>query len=155
MITNPERKLDYFTFGKNDYVSFHYEATAHPLRVAEQIQKRGAKALVALNPATPLCVLDYMLPSIDGVLIMSVNPGYAGQSIIPSSFDKIRRLRNMLDETESYEKMLQVDGNVSFENAEKMIAGGANCLVCGSSSLFSPDTTLAKAYARLRSIQKE
>lgn len=133
MIERPEKKLDYFPIGEGDLVSVHYETTAHPARAAEYIRSKGAKALLALNPATPLCVLDDIKDCFDGVLIMTVNPGYAGQKLIPGTIDKIRRARELLPE--GY--IIEADGNVSFDTAPQMVKAGANALVCGSSSLFS------------------
>ena len=91
MINSPERKLDYFKFGEGDFVSVHYETTSHPARAAEYIKAKGAKALLALNPATPLNVLTDIYTCFDGVLIMTVNPGYSGQKLIPGTLDKIKR----------------------------------------------------------------
>ncbi|MDR2571453.1 MAG: ribulose-phosphate 3-epimerase [Oscillospiraceae bacterium] len=131
MIERPEDKLDWFCFSENDIVSFHYEATNHVHRVIQRIKSRGAKAFLALCPATPLCVLEDSMPDLDGVLIMTVNPGFAGQELVEQTIDKIARLRDMYPNT-----IIEVDGNVSFENAVKMRTAGANIYVAGSSSVF-------------------
>lgn len=133
MIEHPQRKLDYFPIGPGDIVSIHYETTDHPARAADYIRAKGAKALLALNPATPLSVLQDITECFDGVLIMTVNPGYSGQKLIPGCVDKIRRAKELLPD--GY--IIEADGNVSFEYARQMIKAGANALVCGSSSLFS------------------
>ena len=133
MIEQPEKKLDYFPIGQGDIVSVHYETTKHPARAAEYIRGKGAKALLALNPATPLCVIEDVAEYFDGVLIMTVNPGYSGQKLIPGCIDKIRRAKKSLPD--GY--IIEADGNVSFETAPEMAKAGANALVCGSSSLFS------------------
>ena len=133
MIEQPEKKLDYFPIGQGDIVSVHYETTKHPARAAEYIRGKGAKALLALNPATPLCAIDDVKECFDGVLIMTVNPGYSGQKLIPGCIDKIRRAKKSLPD--GY--IIEADGNVSFETAPEMVSAGANALVCGSSSVFS------------------
>ncbi len=150
MITEPERKLDWFPFGQGDYVSIHYEATAHPIRALQAIRRRGGKSMLALNPATPIQVLETALDDMDGLLIMTVNPGYAGQALIPRTLDKIRAARKFLDERGASHIEIEVDGNVSFENAAKMRAAGADIFVAGSSSVFKKDASLEHNTALLR-----
>jgi len=145
MIDRPEDKLEWFEFGSDDYVSFHYEATNHVNRAIQRIKSRGARAMLALNPATPLCVLEDSISYIDAVLIMTVNPGYAGQSLVTGTLDKIKRLRAMYPDIE-----IEVDGNVSFENAFKMRKAGADIFVAGSSSLFACGLKLPDAVAKFR-----
>ena len=145
MIDRPEDKLEWFDFGQNDYVSFHYEATNHVQRTIAGIKGRGAKTMLALNPATSLCVLEDVIDDLDAVLIMTVNPGYAGQKLIPQTIDKIKRLRHMYPHIE-----IEVDGNVSFENAIKMREAGADIFVAGSSSIYSKSGNLEKNTQRLR-----
>ena len=141
MIERPEERLSWFTFGEGDYVSVHAETTKHLQRVLATIRARGARPMVAINPATPLSVLNYILDDIDAVLIMTVNPGYAGQKLVPASIAKIRELRQMLD-TRGYSHVeIEVDGNVSLENARKMSDAGANIFVVGTASLFHPDVS--------------
>ena len=148
MIEAPHRKLDYFPIGPGDLVSVHYETTSHPARAAEYIRNKGAKALLALNPATPLCVIENVTECFDGVLIMTVNPGYSGQKLIPGCIDKIWSAKELLPD--GY--IIEADGNVSFENAKKMIAAGANALVCGSSSLFSGEFDYKTSIKKLRNL---
>lgn len=144
MITRPDTKLDFFNIQPGEYVSVHYESTPHIQRVLTAIRAKGAKAMVALNPGTPINVLAYLLDSIDGVLIMTVNPGFAGQAMVPSALEKIAATRAYLDE-KGYENVdIEVDGNVSFENAKKMRAAGANIFVGGSSSVFYAKAPLAE-----------
>jgi len=145
MVDRPEDKLDWFEFGPNDYVSFHYEATNHVNRAIQRIKSRGAKAMLAINPATPLCVLEEVICDLDAVLIMTVNPGYAGQTLVESTLDKIKRLRDKYSGIE-----IEVDGNVSFDNAAKMRKAGADIFVAGSSSLFVRGLELPDAIAKLR-----
>lgn len=139
MITEPESKIDWFEPRPGEYVSVHGESTNHLSRALGKIKSYGAKAMAALNPATPLSVLDYVLDDIDGVLIMTVNPGFAGQKLIPAALAKISDTRRYLDERGYSHVQIQVDGNVSFENAVKMSRAGADIFVCGSSSVFCGD----------------
>ena len=152
MIEEPEKKLDWFEFGKGDYVSVHYEATRHLNRAIAGIKERGAKAMVAINPATPLCMLDDLLDDIDAVLVMTVNPGFAGQKLVQSSLRKIKKLRDSLDEKGYTNIEIEVDGNVSFENAELMSKAGANIFVAGSSSVFSKNFEIDENIKRLRKV---
>lgn len=150
MIDKPECKLDWFEFKPGDYVAVHYEATAHVQRVLQKIKDMGAKAMIALNPATPICVLEDVTDDIDGILLMTVNPGFAGQKLIPQTLNKIKRLRNILDEN-GYDNIdIEVDGNVSFENAVKMREAGANIFVGGSSSVFHKDGKMKDNIDRMR-----
>ena len=116
------------------------------------IKARGAKAMVAINPATPICALESVLDDIDGVLIMTVNPGFAGQAMVESTLKKINTLRQYLDNSRYNHIEIEVDGNVSFENAKRMRDAGADIFVAGSSSVFSKDASLSQNIARLRKI---
>lgn len=150
MVENPENKLSWFDIGEGDYVSVHYETTKHLQRTLAAIKATGAKAMVAINPATPLCVLDYVLDDIDAVLIMTVNPGYAGQKLIPATIDKIKQLRELLDSKGYNNVEIEVDGNVNFPNAKLMRDAGANIFVAGSSSIFAKDDTVENNILKLR-----
>ena len=150
MITEPERKLDLFDFGENDMISVHCESTAHLHKVVAAIKERGAKAFAAINPATPTGALEAVAEDIDGVLIMTVNPGFAGQKLIPSTLKKIEKTRRFLDSEGFFEKEIEVDGNVSFENAEIMARAGANIFVAGTSSLFRKDLSFEDSIRKMR-----
>ena len=139
MIDKPEDKIQWFDLQPNDIVSVHYEATNHLQRTLQRINDTGAKAMVAINPATPICVLEEILDDIFGVLIMTVNPGYAGQNLIPSCIDKIARTRDFLNKHGKGDVVIEVDGNVSFKNAKIMRDAGADIFVAGTSSLFQGD----------------
>ncbi len=140
MITEPEWKIAWFDVQPGEWVSVHAEATDHLQRALAAIRACGGKPLAALNPATPLSALDYVLDDIDGVLLMTVNPGFAGQKLIPATLGKIADCRKYLDERGYGHVRIEVDGNVSFENAVKMRAAGADTFVAGSSSVFrGPD----------------
>ena len=150
MINNPENKIDWFEFNENDYVSIHCESTPHLHKAISAIKNRRAKAMVAVNPATPICALESILDDIDAVLIMTVNPGFAGQKLIKSVLKKITQLRNYLDKN-GYEHIeIEVDGNVSFENAALMSKAGSNIFVAGTSSIFTKDLKLEDAINKLK-----
>jgi len=123
-------------------IAVHAESSRHLDRTLSLIREGGAMAGVALNPATPLSVLDYVLEKVDFVLLMGVNPGFAGQRLVPITLRKIADCRRFLDERGFTHIAIQVDGNVSFENIPKMVAAGADILVLGSSSLYHPQGTL-------------
>lgn len=150
MTEKPEEMLSWFDFGENDIVSVHYEASVHLQKALTEIRKRGARPFVALNPATSPDVLDYVLDDIDGVVVMAVNPGFAGQKLIPSAIEKIRYLRRKLDESGHPGISIEVDGNVSFENAVRMKQAGADIFVAGTSAIFSPSLTLSEGIAEFR-----
>ena len=140
MVERPERHLESFQFGEGDYVSVHYETTKHLQRVLAMIKARGAKALLAINPATPVSVCEEVLDDIDGLLIMTVNPGFAGQKMVPHSIEKIKKARAFLDERGRADAEIEVDGNVSIPNAIAMRDAGANIFVVGTASVFSAPT---------------
>ena len=150
MVRNPENKLDWIPFGEGDYVSVHYEACTHLQRALSMIRAKGGKPMLALNPGTPLSVMEEVLPDLDAVLIMTVNPGFAGQKLIPSTLDKIRRLRKYLDENGYGHVEIECDGNVSFENAKKMREAGANIFVAGTSSIYAKDGSFEENIQKLR-----
>lgn len=152
MIDDPENKLDWFSFGEGDYVSVHYEASRHLNKALAAIRARGAKAMVALNPATPIYALESLMDDIDAVLVMTVNPGFAGQALVVSTLNKIRRLREFLDDAGYPDIEIEVDGNVSFENAKRMCEAGADIYVAGSSSVFSKEAPLSENMKKLRKI---
>lgn len=154
MIDNPESKVEWFDFGEGDYVSVHFEATKHLNKVVSAIKSRGAKAVVAINPATPINVLDAVIDDIDAVLVMTVNPGFAGQKLVAATLKKINRLREYLDKGGYEHVEIEVDGNVSFENAKLMNAAGANIFVAGTSSVFSDGRLSDNSMAFLRECVK-
>ncbi|WP_018291383.1 ribulose-phosphate 3-epimerase [Verrucomicrobium sp. 3C] len=131
MIEKPEQYLADFVRAGADIITVHVETCPHLHRTVQAVKELGAKAGVTLNPATPLVALEEILPYVDLVLVMSVNPGFGGQEYIPASTDKIRRLRGMLDEISS-EAWLEVDGGVKPENAAEIVRAGATVLVAGS-----------------------
>lgn len=148
MINRPEDKLHWFDIQPGEYVSIHAESTKHLQRVLTQVRSYGAHPMVALNPGTPLCAIEDVLEDVDAVLLMTVNPGFAGQKLVPQTLEKIARLRKMLDDAGKQHVRIQVDGNVSFETAPKMRAAGADIFVCGTSSLFSKGGTIEENAKR-------
>jgi ribulose-phosphate 3-epimerase len=131
-------------------VSVHAESCPHLDRTLARIRETGAQAGVALNPATPPDTLAYVVERIDFLLVMTVNPGFAGQDLTPSALRKIAECRAWLDTRRLGRISIQVDGNVSFANIPAMVAAGADCLVAGTSSLFHPAAGLTENAARLR-----
>ena len=132
MMEYPERYLPSLPITKGDYVSIHYESTKHLQRTLKMAKDMGASVLLALNPATPVTMASEVLDDIDGVLVMTVNPGFAGQKMVPHSIEKIKKMRRFLDENGRADAEIQVDGNVSIENAIRMKEAGANIFVLGT-----------------------
>ena len=128
MIEHPERHISDFAASGADIITVHVEACTHLHRTIESIKQMGKKAGVALNPATPLNSIEEILPYVDLTLIMSVNPGFGGQSFIPETLSKITRLRKMLDEGK-FNAELEVDGGITIDNAVSIVKAGANVLV--------------------------
>lgn len=147
MISNPDEMVERYLDAGADVVSFHYEATSHAHRLVSLIKDRGAKASVAINPATPVCLLEPILCELDMVLVMSVNPGFGGQRFIESSLRKLRRLRRMCDE-QGVSPAIEVDGGITARNAAEVTAAGANVLVAGSSVFGAADRAAAIAAIR-------
>jgi len=141
MLESPERYVDAFARAGAGVITVHAEACPHLHRVVQQIQATGCRAGVALNPGTPLGQLEAILPMVDLVLVMSVNPGFSGQSFIPQSTTKIQRLRRQLNALGS-KAHLEVDGGVKPDNALKLIQAGADVLVAGS-AVFGGDASIA------------
>jgi ribulose-phosphate 3-epimerase len=145
MIIDPDRYLSRFHDAGADILTVQYEACDHLHRTVTEISRLGMKAGVAVNPHTPVSLLKNILPSIDMVLIMTVNPGFGGQSFIPESYRKISELRKMIDEG-GYKVLIEVDGGIDTKNARKLIETGVNVLVAGNSVFSSenPSETIKK-----------
>lgn len=152
MIERPDCKLDRFAIQPGEIVSVHWESTPHVPRVLSSIREQGAKAFLAINPATPVEVLEHLVEGIDGVLVMTVNPGFAGQPMYPSALRKIRQTRQFLDAHGREEAIIEVDGNVSFDHAGAMRQAGANMFVAGSSSVFHKGASLAENIEKFNRI---
>lgn len=131
MIQEPDRYIDDFVKAGADILTVHAEACTHLDRTVHKIKDQGILAGVALNPATSLHVLEYILDDADMILIMTVNPGFGGQKLIPYTLRKIRNLRNLLDER-NLKTDIEADGGVTLENVEDVLSAGANIVVAGS-----------------------
>lgn len=147
MMTNADAFIQEFAEAGADYLTVHVEACPHLHRTIQSIKERGVKAGVTLNPATPLQWLEEILPDVDLVLVMSVNPGFGGQKFIPSALRKIKAARAMLNHINS-SALLEVDGGVKVENARQIVEAGATALVAGSAIFCHPD--YAATIAALR-----
>lgn len=152
MIVEPEKYIEQFRAAGADVITVHYEACPHLHRTIEQIKATGAKAGVALNPHTPVSVLEDVLENLDLVCLMSVNPGFGGQKFIYQTLPKTRKLREMCNER-NLETLIEIDGGVGLQNAEVLLQAGADVLVAGSSVFAAPNPT--DMIARLKKIGAE
>ena len=141
MIVQPEKYFTEFRDAGADLICFHYEASIHLHRAIQHVKELGVKAGVALNPHTPVHLLEDVLDDLDIVLIMTVNPGYGGQKFIENSYKKILQLKKMINE-KHLNTLIEVDGGVSLKNAPKLVASGVDILVAGN-TVFSADNPLA------------
>lgn len=149
MIEKPERYLADFAKAGADYLTVHVETSPHLHRTIQQIRELGLKPGVTLNPATPLESIAEILPYVDLVLVMSVNPGFGGQSYIPTSTERIARIRRMLDERGLDHVELQVDGGVAPDTAAEVARAGASCVVAGS-AVYNAKASVDDNVRRLR-----
>ena len=131
MIANPDQYLEAFKKSGADYLTVHYEACTHLHRTIAKIKELGMKAGVALNPHTPVRVLEEIIPMLDLVLLMSVNPGFGGQSFIPATINKVKKLKELIDSTQS-NVIIEVDGGVNLLTGKQLADAGANALVAGN-----------------------
>ena len=136
MIKDPEYKLQWLGIKPTDIVSIHYESTNQVQRALDWLQPFGCKRFLAINPATPIYVLEEVLDYIDGLNLLMVNPGFAGQKIVPSTFSKAERINRFLKEKSKEDIIIEVDGNISPENGKRIRKIGADIFVAGSSSIF-------------------
>lgn len=149
MIVQPERYIEAFRKAGADIISVHIEASPHLHRTIQQIKSSGAKAGVAVNPHTPVSTLEYILPEIDVVNLMSVNPGYGGQKLIDFTYQKIRELNMLISRTGS-NALIEIDGGVNMNNASSLIEAGARVLVAGQFVFGAPNPT--EVIEQLKSI---
>ena len=145
MIVDPDRYLTHFRDAGANVLTVQYEACIHLNRTVSEIRNLGMKAGVAINPHTPVSLLKNILPYIDLALIMTVNPGFGGQSFIEESYSKIMELRKMIDDGD-YKVLIEVDGGIYTSNARKLVETGVNVLVAGNSvfSSANPSETISK-----------
>ena len=149
MVEEPSRLFDAFDISPGDTFTIHQECCRNLHRDLVTLRRKGAKVGVAMCPATPLEVLDYVIEDIDYVLVMTVNPGYMGQALVPQTLRKITKLKEMIGRM-NLDIRIGVDGNVNFENIPKMVAAGADRLIAGSSGLFRSDMPLEESLKRMR-----
>lgn len=150
MIQHPENHIPIFDIRAGDVVSVHQESTVHLQRTLQKIKDLGAKPAVALNPATPIYSIEDVMDDIDMILIMTVNPGFAGQKLVPATLKKVANMKQYLLDHGYGNIEIEVDGNVSCENARMMRAAGADIFVAGTSSLFIKDADLLTCASELR-----
>ncbi|MGC8861984.1 MAG: ribulose-phosphate 3-epimerase [Armatimonadota bacterium] len=148
MIEQPERYLEQFVSAGASSITVHSEACPHLHRVVQQIKSLGVMAGVALNPSTPLCAIEHVLPDIDLALVMTVNPGFGGQSFIETMLPKIERLRRMAEES-GLDLDIAVDGGIDVNTAPLVVTAGANLLIAGT-SLFGNDVPAGEACTELQ-----
>ena len=149
MIEAPERYVDAFADAGADWLTVHQEASVHLHRTLQAIRHRGVKAGVSINPATPLSAIEEVLPWVDLVLVMSVNPGFGGQSFIPTSTGRIRRLRKQLEAAGLGDVEIEVDGGIGPDTAGEVAAAGATVLVAGA-AVYRGAGTVAENIAAIR-----
>jgi ribulose-phosphate 3-epimerase len=151
MIEQPERIIPEFVRAGAGQITVHVETCPHLHRTIQQIKAEGVKAGVTLNPATPLSALEEILGEVDQVLVMSVNPGFGGQTFIPASLERISRLRQMLSVHDLSDVDIEVDGGIWVDNLAQIVNAGANVLVMGS-AIFNAKASVATNIAEIRNI---
>lgn len=142
MVEHPDTQIESFAKAGADIITFHVEAAKHPHRVLQAIKAAGCRGGICLNPGTPLAMIEELVPDLDMVVIMSVNPGYGGQKFIPGALDKIARLKKMLVEKGGHAE-IEVDGGVTVDNCQALIQAGADVLVAGSAVYRAQDIPAA------------
>ena len=136
MVMKPEYKYSWLGLKNTDIVSIHYESTFQVQRAIDWLKPYGCKCFLAINPATPIYAIEEVLDYIDGINVLMVNPGFAGQKIVPSTLNKVRKLIHFLEEKGKKDLIVEVDGNISIENAKILKKYGASMFVCGTASIF-------------------
>jgi ribulose-phosphate 3-epimerase len=148
MVVEPERHIGAFMDAGGDIINVHVEATAHPHRIAQEVRSRGKRAGICLNPGTPVSALAGILPEVDQVMVMSVNPGWSGQRFIEGALAKVESLRRLIDEG-GLRAEIEVDGGVTPEIAPRCAVAGANVLVAAS-AVFNDRASIGENVAELR-----
>lgn len=148
MIAEPEKHVANYVDAGGDILNVHIEAATHPHRIVQNLHERGKKAGICLNPGTPVAAIEQILPEIDQVMVMAVNPGYSGQKFIESALSKVERVRKLID-TQGLSVEIEVDGGVKVDTAGRCAVAGADVLV-SASGLFNDQGTVAENMKRLR-----
>ena len=152
MVNEPSKFIDLMNLTENDILCVHYESEMHIARTLEKIRAKGVKTGLAINPSTPVEAYRYLCELTDMALVMTVNPGFAGQKIIPMAERKVRDTRSLLDSLGFSHVPIEVDGNISLENGSKTSAAGADIFVLGTSALFLKDKKMSDAAAAFRAV---
>ena len=142
MVEHPDTQIESFAKAGADIITFHVEAAKHPHRGLQAIKAAGCRGGICLNPGTPLAMIEELVPDLDMVVIMSVNPGYGGQKFIPGALDKIARLKKMLVDKGGHAE-IEVDGGVTVDNCQALVQAGADVLVAGSAVYRAQDIPAA------------
>ncbi len=150
MVTNPDELLRILEVRENDIITIHYESSMQIMRTIENARKLGAKTFIAINPGTPIGALEEIIYFVDGVNLLMVNPGFAGQTMVPFGMKKAQKLREYLVERELENIDIEVDGNITFEHARTLRQIGANIFVAGTSSIFGPEGIRRNSIELLR-----
>ena len=140
MIENPDKYIDDFITPKTEYITVHQEACVHLHRTVQNIKSKGVKAGVSINPATPVSTLECILPDVNLVLIMSVNPGFGGQKFIPGALEKVRELADIKG-AKNLDFVIEIDGGITLENIEEVMDAGVEMAVAGSAVFGAEDVT--------------
>jgi ribulose-phosphate 3-epimerase len=153
MVKEPDDVIKLLDIRENDLVSVHYECSFQIQRTLENIKENNCKVMIAINPATPLCILEEVIYYIDGINLLMVNPGFAGQNMVENCMKKADKVGRIIKKFNRTNIIFEVDGNISFENARKTKKFGANLFVGGTSSLFSSNNLKENIIALRQSIQ--
>jgi ribulose-phosphate 3-epimerase len=138
MVDNPEDYIETFKSAGADYYNVHVEACKHLHRIIKKVRDIGMKPGIALNPATPISSMEWIIKDIEMVVLMAINPGIVGHKLIPSMLEKIKQVREYANQAGNETLIIEIDGGVTFESACKMIEAGADALVCGTGTIFRP-----------------
>jgi ribulose-phosphate 3-epimerase len=151
MVSNPEDYIEDFRIAGATYYNFHVEATNHAHRVVKKIEKSGMLPGIALNPATSLSTLDYLIEDVKMVVLMAINPGIVGHKLIPNMIDKIKELREFADRRGNKNLLIEIDGGVTFDSGIVMAQAGADVLVCGTGTIYRPhEDTISNKISAFR-----
>lgn len=152
MVNEPSKLIDLMKLSENDIICVHSESEIHIARTLQKIRDKGVKAGIAINPGTPVETLRYTAGLADMVLVMTVNPGFAGQKIVPFAERKVRDTREFLNSLGYKDMLIEVDGNISLENGMKLSKQGADIFVLGTSALFLKDKEMNEAAEAFRAV---
>lgn len=152
MVKEPDSVINLLDIRETDIVSVHYESSYQIQRTLENVRKYGCKVMIAINPATPLCVLDELIYYIDGINLLMVNPGFSGQKMVENCLKKAEKVARCIRKFKRDDIIFEVDGNISFEHAQTLKTIGANMFVAGTSSVFSELLDIESSTKKLKSI---